>query len=238
MTAARTGLRTGELIVAECFGPTIQGEGPSAGRHAVFVRLSRCNLSCSWCDTPYTWDWSRFDPAASAERRSAVEVADWARSLRPSMVVITGGEPLLQQRVLSELVTELLASGIDVEFETNGTVAPIPELKLPGVRFNVSPKLANSGLPAKQRIVPGALTALAGSGQAIFKFVAASPAELDEIAVLVEEFQLPEVWVMPQGTTELEILAGLRTLAQPVADRGWHLSNRLHVLIWGDERGH
>ena len=52
------------LIVAECFGvetPTFQGEGPSCGHPALFIRLSRCNLTCARCDTKYTWDWSRFD---------------------------------------------------------------------------------------------------------------------------------------------------------------------------------
>ena len=45
------------LAVSEIFGPTHQGEGPSTGRLCGFVRLARCNLSCLWCDTPYTWDW-------------------------------------------------------------------------------------------------------------------------------------------------------------------------------------
>src|SRR4029450_7825218 len=55
--------RAPELVVSEVFGPTFQGEGPSVGRRAGFVRLGRCNLDCSWCDTPYTWDWERHDPA-------------------------------------------------------------------------------------------------------------------------------------------------------------------------------
>ena len=58
----------GGLVVAEVFGPTFQGEGPSTGQRAGFVRLGRCNLDCSWCDTPYTWDWERFDPAAATRR--------------------------------------------------------------------------------------------------------------------------------------------------------------------------
>ena len=58
------------LIVAECFGvetPTFQGEGPSCGHPALFIRLSRCNLTCARCDTKYTRDWSRFDPAQGVD---------------------------------------------------------------------------------------------------------------------------------------------------------------------------
>ena len=62
------------LVVAEVFGPTFQGEGPSAGRRAMFLRLGRCNLDCAWCDTPYTWDWSRFDPAVELHRRTVDDV--------------------------------------------------------------------------------------------------------------------------------------------------------------------
>jgi 7-carboxy-7-deazaguanine synthase len=65
------------LAVAECYGPTFQGEGPSAGRPALVLRLSRCNLACPSCDVPYTWDWARFSPAAESRRFSASELAKW-----------------------------------------------------------------------------------------------------------------------------------------------------------------
>ena len=51
------------LPLSEVFGPTFQGEGPHAGRRCAFVRLGGCNLSCEWCDTPYTWDATRYDLA-------------------------------------------------------------------------------------------------------------------------------------------------------------------------------
>ena len=56
------------LRVAEVFGPTFQGEGPSAGRRAAFIRLSGCGVGCTWCDEPQTWDWSRFSRAAREQR--------------------------------------------------------------------------------------------------------------------------------------------------------------------------
>ncbi len=55
---AQPALPPGALWVAEMFGPTVQGEGPSTGQHAMFIRLAGCHLSCSWCDTAY-WSGSR-----------------------------------------------------------------------------------------------------------------------------------------------------------------------------------
>src|SRR5690625_5516627 len=46
------------------FGPTYQGEGPHTGTRCHFIRLGRCQLSCAWCDTPDTWDHTRYDVAA------------------------------------------------------------------------------------------------------------------------------------------------------------------------------
>src|SRR5687768_9454687 len=96
-----------ELVVSEVFGPTWQGEGPSLGRRAGFVRLGRCNLACSWCDTPYTWDWDRFDPAVELTRMSVDAIADRIASMEVPLVVITGGEPLLQQSHLAPLLRRL-----------------------------------------------------------------------------------------------------------------------------------
>src|SRR5262249_7493061 len=85
------------LVVSEVFGPTWQGEGPSIGRRCGFVRLGRCNLACTWCDTPYTWDWERYDPAKELHRRAVTEVVSDLEAMAIDMVVISGGEPMLQQ---------------------------------------------------------------------------------------------------------------------------------------------
>jgi len=63
----------GSAILAEKFG-SFQGEGPLTGQRCVFVRFSRCDLRCSWCDTKYTWDWTQYDPKEVSERVPGVRV--------------------------------------------------------------------------------------------------------------------------------------------------------------------
>lgn len=103
----------GSLLVNDLF-LTIQGEGPDAGRPAVFLRLARCNLRCYFCDTEFeTGSWRNLHDISTAILRIA----------RPSacnLVVITGGEPLLQNIV--PLVRNLNVVGIQVSVETAGTV--------------------------------------------------------------------------------------------------------------------
>jgi 7-carboxy-7-deazaguanine synthase len=220
------------------FGPTCQGEGPSVGRSSVFVRLMLCNLRCRTCDTAETWDTTRYDLRAGSQWASVPEIAHWALDWRTELVVITGGEPLIQQPAVTALAELLAAADRDVEVETNGTIAPLPSLAAAVSRFNVSPKLSvfGTGMSRKRRIVPTALCAFTATGKAVFKFVA-GPADLDEIDALVAEFGLWPVWVMPEGNTRAAVLRGLRELADPVLARGWNLTPRLHTLIWGNERG-
>jgi 7-carboxy-7-deazaguanine synthase len=221
-----------ELVVSEVFGPTLQGEGPSVGQRAGFVRLGRCNLACTWCDTAYTWDWSRFDPAVELRRMSVAEITAQVEAMDVPMVVVTGGEPLLQQSGLSELLLTL-SPRHRIEVETAGTIAPSPELVGLVDQFNVSPKLGNSGNPIDRRHQPDVLRALEATGKAVFKFVVTGPHELDEVAA----FGVAPVWVMPEGTTAERVRAGLAALADPVIERGWNLTTRLHVELWGDKRG-
>lgn len=225
------------LRLAEVFGPTLQGEGPSAGQRALFVRLSGCNLDCSWCDTPYTWDWSRFNREEQATEMTAADVASWALGHQSDLVVVTGGEPLIQQRQLRDLVAELVATGCRVEVETNGTIAPDEALIELVTAFNVSPKLGGSGIPVQRRLRRTAMEVFRDCGKAVFKFVITGPADIEELVQLQAELALSRVWVMPEGTTEAAVLAGLRDLVEPALAHGWNLTNRLHVLLWGDERG-
>ncbi|MDQ7904697.1 7-carboxy-7-deazaguanine synthase QueE [Phytohabitans sp. ZYX-F-186] len=227
------------LRIAELFGPTVQGEGPSVGQRALFIRLSGCNLDCSWCDTPYTWDWSRFDQTAESRETAVAEIEGWVRvqGKDGDLVVITGGEPLMQRRGLVALVVALGGLGRRIEIETNGTIPPGPDLVAGVHRFNVSPKLTGSGVPEQRRIRPLALRSFRDCGKAVFKFVVTGDDDVAELAELQRRFGLTPVWVMPEGTTPESVLAGMRTLAAPALEHGWNLTPRLHVLLWGDERG-
>ncbi|WP_413116264.1 7-carboxy-7-deazaguanine synthase QueE [Streptomyces sp. CY1] len=228
------------LIIAECFGveqPTFQGEGPSCGCPALFIRLSRCNLTCRRCDTKYTWDWSQFDPREESTKQPVADLLEWALASPVELVVITGGEPLIQQRALIPLVQGLLAAGKRVEFETNGTLVPDPALLVDGVRFNVSPKIASFGVSKEQRLVPAALEAFAACGRAAFKFVVRTVPDLDEVAELVDAYGLAPVWVMPEGAAADALITTTRVIADAVAARHWHFSTRLHVLAFADARG-
>lgn len=226
-----------DLLVSECFGPTFQGEGASSGRLALFLRLATCNLCCGWCDTPFTWDWSRFDRSAETRHARAADLVNWATSSAATLVVVTGGEPLLQRDALADLVASLAAAGKRVEIETNGTLVPGPALAASTAQFNVGIKLANSGMQEGRRVRPDVIRTFAETAACLWKFVVRDLADLNEISALEAQFGLAPIWVMPEGTDTESTLTVMRSLADEVLARGWNLTPRLHILLWGDARG-
>lgn len=105
------------------------------------------------------------------------------------------------------------------------------------MRFNVSPKLAHSGDPEARRLVPESLAALAAVPGTAFKFVCRSAADLDEVADVVDRYGTTPVWVMPEGQTPEDVQRHLTALGDAVVERGWNLTTRMHVAVWGDRRG-
>lgn len=237
------GMSSDTLLVSEVFGPTVQGEGPNAGHRCAFIRLGLCNLNCSWCDTPYTWDWQgQNGPAQDRAALVAMTPAELLDALAPLLVdhvVISGGEPLVQRNKLGPLVSALKAVGYFVEIETNGTLNPSDEL-IAGVDWwNVSPKLEHSGVaPGKAKRLDTLSDFYAG-GRACFKFVCQRAEDLYEVAALMDSIDADPsaVWIMPEGRDALTITETTATIAPAVIDRGYNLTTRLHVLAWGDRRG-
>lgn len=229
--------RSTTLPVSEVFGPVFQGEGPYTGRLCHFLRLGLCNLHCSWCDTAYTWDESRYDVHAECPPRTAAQV----RAMLPTtgLVILSGGEPLIHQN--SPVLHEAIPDGVELHVETNGTLIP-DEWALGRVgHFTVSPKLADQGDTAHRRIREGVLAAfahLADKGQAIFKVVVRDADEVRMVARWMDRFQVPSAarWVMPEGVNQAEVLRRAVLIADTVAELGMNLTLRQHVLLYGTER--
>ena len=236
------------LNVNEIFGPVWQGEGPATGERCAFLRLANCNLNCgkglgsTWhCDTPYTWDWETQDRAKEVHPMSvwsALKEVYAVLGMDTRLLVISGGEPLLQRTALEHLAEQVMGHGIGVDIETNGTRHTLDVMIR---RYVCSPKLANSGIPKGKRIKPDMLAELEQADRAeqptAFKFVATSPSDLDEVDTLVDECDLTNIWIMPGGTSVEETLTHARIIAPAVAERGYNLSLRQQVLLHGDTRG-
>jgi 7-carboxy-7-deazaguanine synthase len=119
------------LTVCETF-TSILGEGTLAGLPAFFIRLTGCNLRCRYCDTAYAYE--------GGESRSVKSLVDEARRAAARLVLVTGGEPLLQEGALA-LMDDLIKAGLEVLLETNGSlpvqgvdsrVRRLVDLKCPG----------------------------------------------------------------------------------------------------------
>lgn len=230
---------------------SLQGEGPSAGKPCAFVRLSRCNLACQWCDTAYTWRFTGdnrphragldYERAANQLTLAEEDVAARIAALAKPRLVVTGGEPLLQAPALARMLAQLqiLLPGVRVEIETNGTVAPPPVLDALVAQYNVSPKLAHSGNPAELALVPERLAHWAQEPRAFFKFVVAQPSDVDEVLALAGQFSVPRerIYLMAEGTDPATLAARETWLAQSCLEHNLTLSKRLHIELYGDTRG-
>src|SRR5690606_35031978 len=189
------------LRVVEIFH-SVQGEGPSAGEAATFLRLAGCSLACSWCDTEYSWNWKRYDRDASTTSYSVEQVLERLGS--PARLVATGGEPLLQGEALLAL---LLRTSALVEIETNGALLPSEALCERADQWNVSPKLENSGESARRRLHFDVLRRFAAHRNAWLKLVVRDEAEADEVKCLLAESRWPRERVLLQAAaaTRLEL---------------------------------
>jgi len=226
---------------------SLQGEGPSAGMPVAFVRLSNCNLACTWCDTAYTWHFEGdnrphrgrefFARKANQLQMDVADVAARIAALGQKRLVITGGEPLLQGASLAELAEAL--PDMVIEIETNGTVKPPVRLDIRVDQYNVSPKLAHSGNPADLALVPERLDAYATDPRAFFKFVISEPDDIDEVLALHRRYRFRpgHVFLMPEGTDSATLRTREEWLAPLCLEHGFRMSDRMHIHLYGDTRG-
>lgn len=213
---------------------SLQGEGVSMGKPSIFVRLAHCNLSCSWCDTAYTWQ--KGEGPLSLEL-SVEALRDKLMQYPCKHLVITGGEPMLQQKEILGLL-EMLPEW-SVEIETNGTILPLEKLVQRVEQFNVSPKLNHSGNGKSQAYHEEALRAFVHSGKAWFKFVVQGVSDMDEVLESVKAIGVSpdRVLLMPEGTDSKTLTERSLFLVELCLQYGFRLTDRLHVRLWGNKKG-
>lgn len=227
-----------QLRISEIFH-SIQGEGILAGTPSTFIRISGCNLRCIWCDTKYaSWhpEGDFFSPG------------EISQSTKPEIhhVVITGGEPMLFEPV-AELTRLLKSQGKHITIETAGTVFQPVECDL----MSISPKLTNSS-PGSElgeswserheqtRWNPEVITKLVQTYDFQLKFVVSNSSDLDEIDAMLAELPLisPEkILLMAEGTSSEVQHERQKSLVPICMDRGWRLSPRLHIDLFGNTKG-
>jgi 7-carboxy-7-deazaguanine synthase len=232
---------------------SLQGEGRELGRPSVFVRTSRCNLYCRWCDTPYTWNWrghgfeheggpsSEFEAPAETISLDPSAVVERVRQFPCFNVVLTGGEPLLQAGACVELMLQLRALDARYRFdvETNGTLVPPVAMRELVDLYMVSPKLDNSGVKASLRLRPDALAHFAQDERALFKLVLSDPSQTREVLELLEPYGVARdrIYLMPQASSADELRAQGPALAAAALAHGFRFSDRLHLHLYGKARG-
>lgn len=217
-----------DVRISEVFR-SLQGEGPSAGCPAHFVRLQGCTVGCRWCDTRYAWD--------AAGGRALASEALWSEALAlgaAPLLVITGGEPL-EHPALGALLDEALARWERVEVETSG-VAPPPRSHA-RLAWNVSPKLPS--VTPRWADTWAHADAWVAEPRATFKLVVGDDPDLADVVALAARHALPRerVMLMPEGMSDEALRARAARLAPVCLERGWRLSPRLHVWMWGAKRG-
>lgn len=222
---------------------SVQGEGRFAGYPAVFVRFNYCNLGCSWCDSRYTWDGAAIEPGTNVTPEELAADLEWTvcqQGLEPSNmhVVLTGGEPMLHQRLLPDLIARLRDLGFGFfEIETNGTILPSTEMLKAIDWWNCSPKLSNNGGTPEENFAAGALSAIAVTEKADFKFVVKTKADIEEIRQkFIGYIPAERVMLMPEGATRLKLINNTPWVIEQCLSNGFRFSPRLHILAWDNER--
>ena len=208
------------LTVNEIFH-SIQGESSRAGQPCVFVRLTACDLRCSWCDTPYAF--------YEGTKRSLDEVLSEVEQYDCPLVEITGGEPLLQEDVYP-LMQTLADRGRTVLLETGGhrpiDRVPAPVICIVDVKCPGSGESAKNHWPNMDELRP----------HDEVKFVIADRGDYEFARTVVTRYKLP-------GRVAAVLFSPVHGVLDPRTLSQWMLEDRvparlqvqLHKIIWSPE---
>lgn len=218
---------------------SVQGEGVNMGKPVVFLRLGLCNLKCTWCDTKYAWDWKTSDADKHLVEMPAEDVEQEIARHNRKYLVVTGGEPMIQQHQLIPLLERLKGRAFFSEIETNGTIMPTDDMMSLIDHWSVSPKLNNSGNSLSAREKPDCYQFFAGLPASHFKFVIRNEDDFDEIEPLMVKYHLPcdRIILMPEAENRADLIERSERVVELCKRTGCTFSTRLQILLWGNQRG-
>lgn len=230
---------------------SLQGEGKTMGVPAVFIRLQACNIMCggygtqkdgelhngaTWrCDTIEVWTKGL---AKTIEEATMYIYDNYGEVLKKGAHLIwTGGEPLLQQYAIVEVMKQLHNIDIKpfVEIETNGTLIPTDEFDSFVNLYNVSPKLANSGVPYEKRIKKDVLEYYQNTDKSIFKFVITNEDNWNEVCEL--DLKREKLYLMPSASNIDELKETQKTVVEIAIRETIKFNTRLQIEIWNETTG-
>lgn len=226
-----------KLRISEIF-TSIQGEGAWLGVPSTFIRVSGCNLRCSWCDTPYA-SWEPEGPILTLE-----EIQE---QVTTNHVVLTGGEPMLFDPI-EPLAQRLKDKGHTITIETAGTIYR----DLPCDLMSISPKLAHSTPSAETgwqerheqtRLNIPVLQQLTANYPHQLKFVVNPEGGLDDLteikAILsqIGGINPQNVFLMAEGRDSETLHRREKALVDVCLREGWRLTPRYQIDLFGDTRG-
>lgn len=217
---------------------SIDGEGPTAGEIATFIRLGGCNLNCSWCDTGYS-----IEKNIMGEQMTAREIHEYIKDNGATNVTITGGEPLIQTGISDLLVLLSKDPELAIHIETNGSVS-IKEFKdklftekcgKTNISFILDFKLPHSNMEKHMNRENLNLV----DKNDVYKFVVASKEDLEVAQEIIVKYNLVNrtlVYLSPVlGKIELQDIVEFMKEHKMNKVR---LQVQLHKIIWSpDMRG-
>lgn len=227
------------MRIAEIFY-SIQGEGRLVGVPSAFIRTSGCNLRCWFCDSGYT-SWQ-----PEGESLSIPDILAHIADIPTRHVVLTGGEPLIASEI-ENLCQNLRQRDYHITIETAATVFKPVECDL----ASLSPKLSNSTPHQREggrfaerherlRLQPDVIVAFMERSDYQLKFVIDQPGDVQEVLNLLKvlpDVDYAKVLLMPQGVTREELSARGPWLVEECKKHGFCYCPRLHIELYGNQRG-
>ncbi len=212
---------------------SVDGEGPSSGELATFIRFQGCNLRCEWCDTVYSWNKDNISETLSAE-----EIYEYIKKNKVNNITLTGGEPLIQKHIGELLWLLDNDDNLNIHVETNGSV-DIEPFKKKYTKGNIS-YIVDFKLPSSKMSENMNYNNLkCVEEKDVYKFVLGSMDDLEKAYEIIKEYDLAQkclVYLSP--VTESIEMSEIVEFMKSHNMNKVKLQVQLHKIIWDkDTRG-